>query len=262
METLELTIHNRTVRALILAAGEGTRLRPLTLDRPKPMVPIAGRPLLAYIVEWTRDAGICDVAINLNYKAEVITDYFGDGSGHGVSITYSHEEKLLGSAGAARRLRAWVGDHPLLVAYGDVLTDLNLRTFAAQHQANLDRFPNLGATLSLYRVPNPTEVGLVGLDETGRITRFLEKPGPEQVFTDIANAGVCIIEPSILDDIIPDTNVDFGLHVFPALLAGGRPMCGMLIPEDTYLLDIGSPAKYAQANDEWPKRTTHATRTV
>ncbi len=254
MHCSSLAVSGRPLKALILAAGEGARLRPLTLDRPKPMVPIAGRPLLEWIIEGLRDAGVTDLAINLHYKAEVITAHFGDGAAFGVRITYSHEERLLGSAGAAHRLRNWVGLHPLLVVYGDVLTDLDVRELAEFHALKRRIIPNLAGSLALYRVNNPTEVGLVGLEPNQRITRFLEKPRPEQVFTDIANAGLCIIEPEVLADIPDDVPVDFGLHVFPRALAQGRALAGWLIDEKTLLFDIGSPEKYHRADAEWTKR--------
>jgi NDP-sugar pyrophosphorylase family protein len=218
------------------------------------MVPIAGRPLLEWIIEGLRAAGVTDLAINLNYKADAITTHFGDGAAFGVAITYSHEERLLGSAGAARRLRNWVGLHPLLVVYGDVLTDLDMRELAEFHALRRRVTPNLAASLALSRVDNPTEVGLVGVDNDHRITRFVEKPRPEQVFSDVANAGLCIIEPEVLTDIPDDATVDFGLHVFPRLLAQGRPIAGWLIDEKTLLFDIGSPEKYRRADAEWAKR--------
>ena len=251
----EAALAARPPRALVLAAGEGTRLRPLTLNLPKAMVPVAGRPLLAHILAWLARYGIRDVAINLHHCPDVITDFFGDGSACGVRITYSYEERLLGTAGAARRLQHFLRDGPFVVAYGDVLTDLDLTALLAFHRARVAATPGAAATLALYRVPNPTEVGLVGLDATGRITRFLEKPRPEEVFTDLANAGVLVAEPAVLDAIPEGRFADFGLDVLPGLLAAGAPLYGWPIPEGTYLLDIGSLEKYAQAQREWPART-------
>ncbi len=241
-------------QALILAAGEGTRLRPLTLDRPKPMVPINDKPLLEITVGWLRSHGVTDIAINLHYCPEVIVRHFRDGSGLGVRIVYSHEDKILGTAGAVRKLDGFLRDDPLVVVYGDVLTDLDLGALLAFHRQMAARDPALGVTLSLYHVPNPTEVGLVGLDKDGRVTRFLEKPKPEQVFTDLANAGVLVMEPSIAEYIPADTFYDFGHDLFPSLLQAGVSIYGWVISDDTYLLDIGSPEKYAQAQREWPLR--------
>jgi NDP-sugar pyrophosphorylase family protein len=132
-----------------------------------------------------------------------------------------------------------------------VLTNLDLRALLAFHNQTFARDPLTGVTISLYHVPNPTEVGLVGLDSKGQVTRFLEKPKPEQVFTDLANAGVLVVEPNVAEYIPPDTFCDFGHHLLPQLLASGVPMYGWVIPEKTYLLDIGTPEKYTQAQLEW-----------
>ena len=241
-------------RALILAAGEGTRLRPLTLDRPKPMVPIAGRPLLEHTVGWLRGHGVREIAINLNYCPDVIVAHFGDGTEFGVAITYSYEDPLLGTAGAARKVDEFLGDRACVVVYGDVLTDLDLPALLAFHHRQVAQYPTTAATLSLYHVPNPTEVGLVGLDGGGQVTRFVEKPSPEEVFTDLANAGVLVVEPSAIGLIPPATFYDFGRDLLPRLLGLGIPLFGWVIPDGTYLLDIGSPEKYAQAQREWPGR--------
>jgi mannose-1-phosphate guanylyltransferase/phosphomannomutase len=208
--------------------------------------------LLDYTLSWLRDEGIADIAVNLHYRPEVIVNYFGNGADRGLRLYYSREETILGTAGAARRIKDWVDGSPLLVVYGDVLTDLDLRAFVAAHLDNVRRDPTTAVTLSLYHVPNPTEVGLVGMDATGKVERFVEKPKPEEVFTDLANAGVLMLQPEVLDLIPADTFCDFGLHVFPMLLAAGMSIYGWVVPADAYVLDIGSPEKYAQANREWP----------
>ncbi len=229
-------------KAVILAAGEGTRLRPLTLDRPKPMLPVAGRPLLEHTLAWLRDHGITQVAINLHYRPEAIRDTLGDGHRFGVAITYSYEPVLRGTAGALKPLQAFL-DETFVIVYGDVLTNLDLSRLIAFHRAA----PGAQMTLSLYRVPNPTEKGLVDLDEAGRVRRFVEKPPPDQVFTDLASAGVIVAEPGILDAIPMDGFDDIGHNLVPRLLAAGTPIYGWPLPEDTYLIDIGSPEQYAQA---------------
>ena len=239
------------LKALVLAAGEGTRLRPLTLDRPKPMVPINGKPLLEHTLVWLRRYGAKDIAINLHYRPEAIVNHFGDGAAFDVRIVYSREETILGTAGALRKLNGFVTGGPLVVMYGDVLTNLDLGALLAFHSQAMARDPLARVTMSLYHVPNPTEVGLVGLDENGRVTRFVEKPRQEEVFTDLANAGVLVIEPDIVDCIPPDTFYDFGQHLFPQLLQSGVSIYGWVIPQGTYLLDIGTPEKYAQAQREW-----------
>ena len=238
-------------KALVLAAGEGTRLRPLTLDRPKPMLPIHGKPLLEHTIAWLRRHGVKDIAINLHYRPEAIVQYFGDGAAFDVRIVYSREETILGTAGAVRKLNGFVTGGPLVVMYGDVLTDLDLGALLAFHSQSRARDPSARVTMSLYHVPNPTEVGLVGLDEHGRVTRFVEKPRLEEVFTDLANAGVLVIEPDIVDCIPPDIFYDFGQHLFPKLLQTGVSIYGWIIPQNAYLLDIGTPEKYAQAQRGW-----------
>jgi NDP-sugar pyrophosphorylase family protein len=139
------------------------------------------------------------------------------------------------------------------VVYGDILTDLDLAALLSYHRRRVAE-TRCAATLALYRVPNPTEVGLVGLDDDGRITRFLEKPRPEEVFTDLANAGILVAEACLLDQIPKGQFSDFGLDVLPRLLAADVPLYGWPIPAGTYLLDIGSLEKYAQAQREWPAR--------
>lgn len=224
-------------KALILAAGLGTRLRPLTDVMPKPMVPLAGRPLLEHLVRLCARFGVCDLAVNLHYLPHVVMDHFGDGGTFGVRLLYGLEAELLGTAGAVNNFREFFSE-PFLVLYGDVYLDVDLAAFAAAHEAS-----GATATVGLYRVDNPTECGLVERDATGHITRFVEKP--PVAFTDLANAGVYAMSPKVLD-VIPETGVcDFGRDVFPALLAAGEPLYGHVL--DGYVMDIGSPQKYERA---------------
>ena len=239
------------VRAVVLAAGEGTRLRPLTLTRPKPMVPINGEPLLHYTLKWLRQHGVDQVAINLHHCPDVIVDYFGDGKRLDMNIVYSYENKIMGTAGAIRKLSTFADKHPLVVVYGDVLTDLDLTALIAAHNRFVALDPSAGVTMSLYHVNNPTEVGLVGMDPSGRITRFVEKPRQEEVFTDLASAGVLIIEPDVVNRIPPDTFYDFGHDLFPQLLKQGVSMYGWVVPDGTYVMDIGTPEKLTQAQHDW-----------
>jgi mannose-1-phosphate guanylyltransferase len=241
-------------QALILAAGEGTRLQPYTRDRPKPMVPIGGRPLLEHTLSWLARYGVHDIAVNLHYCPQAIPQHFGDGTAYGAHLHYAREEHLLGTAGAVRNLGDFLDGRPLVVVYGDVLTDLDLSALLTYHHEKATGDPAAKMTLSLYPMPNPTEVGLVEMGPDGRVTRFQEKPRPEDVFGDLANAGVLVLEPEILAQIPPDTFYDFGHHVLPKLLAAGTPVYGWVIPQETYLLDIGTLEKYAQAQREWPLR--------
>ena len=233
------------MKALILAAGKGTRLGRLTTAYPKPMLAVAGRPLLAYHVDWLRDHGVTQIAINLHHAADVIQNYFGDGSAFGVAITYSYEPELLGTAGAAKRLEKFF-DERFAVVYGDVFTNINLTRLAAFHVDRMAGADN-GVTLSLYRVPNPTECGLVDIDEQGRVHRFVEKPRADQVFTDLANAGVLICEPRVLARVPAEGVVDFGRDVLPGMLTDLLPVFGFPIAPDEYVIDIGTPSGYARA---------------
>lgn len=239
------------VKALVLAAGEGTRLRPLTLDRPKPMVPIGGRPILGHLIALLRHHGVRDIAVNLHYKPDAIVDYLGDGSPLGVRVTYSREARLLGSAGAAKRLERFL-DRTFVVLYGDVLTDADLGALIAAHRRR-----NAIATLLVHAVPDPTRQGIVGLAPDGRIERFVEKPSPDAVFSRLANAGVYVLEPALLERIPPDRPFDFGQDVFPGLIAEGRPIYGQQL-DGCYILDIGSPERYAQAERDYGSGRLHS----
>lgn len=241
------------MKALVLAAGKGTRLGHLTADFPKPMLAVAGRPLLAYHIDWLRQHGVTEIAINLHHAADVIRTYFGDGSDLGVQITYSYEPELLGTAGAAKRLE-WFLDERFAVVYGDVFTNVDLTLLEAFHAAGT-RASDRGLTLSLYRVPNPTECGLVDIDEQGRVLRFVEKPPADQVFTDLANAGVLICEPGVLSRTPADTVYDFGRDLLPRLLAEGWPVFGAPISSDEYVIDIGTPSGYLRAQQLAATRT-------
>ncbi|MFC2030400.1 NDP-sugar synthase [Chloroflexota bacterium] len=234
------------MKALILAAGEGSRLRPLTSDKPKPMLPIAGRPLLEHILLWLKGHGVHEVAINLHYKPEAITGYLGDGARWGMAITYSPEDPVLGTAGAAKKLEGYFRAEAFLVVYGDVLTDLDLGALVGFHRSR-----GGVATLALYRVENPSACGLVDVDGRGRIRAFVEKPPPDEVFTDLANAGVLVLEPEIFDHIPPGIPYDFGLDLLPRLLQEGVALYGQPISDDEYLIDIGTLDKYERAQGEW-----------
>ena len=164
------------MKAIVLSAGEGKRLKPVTDERPKPMVPIAGKPLLEHTLRLLRQHGFEEVAINLHYRPKSIIDYFKDGRRLGLKITYSYEEKLLGSAGAVKRLENY-WDGPFLVIYGDLLTNIDLTALVRFHACSESL-----VTMALYSVEDPETRGVVEIGETGKIRRFVEKPGKEQVF--------------------------------------------------------------------------------
>lgn len=223
-------------KAMLLAAGQGTRLRPLTENISKCMVPIAGKPMLEHNIEWLKKFGVTDIIINLHYKPEAITNHFGDGGGFGVRITYSFERELLGTAGAVKNVAPFF-DTPFFVWYGD-----NLSTCRLDHLWESHRARGGVATIALHYREDPTQSGIVGLDEAGRIVRFLEKPRADQVFSHWVSAGILVLEPIALDAIPTGTPADFGRDVFPALLESGAPVYGYRMSEEESLWWIDTAA--------------------
>lgn len=230
------------MKAMILAAGEGTRLRPLTIDRPKPMLDLAGRPLIAHLIELLRRHGVTEIAVNLHHRPEALQSYLGDGSALGVHVTYSYEDTLLGTAGAVKKLASFF-DETFFVLYGDVLTDMDLSALAAFHQ----RWRPL-LTIALHGAEDPTRCGIVEIDGKGRVKRFVEKPEMREVFSPWANAGVYVVEPEALLRVPEDSFFDFGSDLIPLLIEAGAPVMGYV--SAGYFLDIGSPARYRQAQSD------------
>lgn len=231
-----------TVKALILAAGEGTRLKPLTQNTPKTMLPLHGKPLLEYIVDLLRCHGITELAINLYHQPRAVIDYFGNGERFGVQIHYSLENPILGTAGALSKLRDYF-DQAFVVVYGDLLTNLNISSLVDFHQAKQGL-----ATMALYQAENPRDCGIVELNDEGRVLRFVEKPPSEIIFTNLANAGVYMLESEVIDFIPDNTFYDFGHDLFPALLRGGKALYGY--PVSDYLIDIGTMENYRRAESD------------
>ncbi len=242
------------MKAMILAAGVGNRLRPLTDELPKPMVPVANAPVLAHVITALRRHGFDDLAINLNYLPEQITGHFGDGGDHGVRIRYSHEPEALGTAGGVKRLGSF-WDDTFLVVGGDDLTDMGLSDMLAFHRSHGGL-----ATLALYPVADPSQFGVVVLDGGGRITAFQEKPKREEAKSNLCNMQVYLFEPEILD-LIPDEGFfDFGSQLFPVLAAQGAPIYGYRA--DGYWRDIGNPRDYLAANLDFLCERTDLCKTV
>jgi NDP-sugar pyrophosphorylase family protein len=244
------------MKALILAAGQGTRLKHLTLQRPKPMLPLGNIPLLQHTVEWLRDYGICDIAINLHHEAETITHYFGNGDRFGVSLLYSHETKLMGTAGAAKKLANYL-DETFVVIYGDVYTNMDLERLSLAHHRHMaghlaeasssSSCQPATLTMTLYEVRNPEECGLVEIDEAGRVTRFVEKPPRHQVFTNRAFSGVMMCDPEVLSYIPEGIAYDFGSDLLPKLLAADIPVYAEPIEVNEFVIDIGTLGGYLRA---------------
>ncbi|MGD0764945.1 MAG: nucleotidyltransferase family protein [Dehalococcoidia bacterium] len=223
---------------MILAASEGGRVHPLTRNIPKPMLDLCGRPLIAHQIDLLRLHGVREIGVNLHHRPQVIRSYLGDGSRFGVRIVYSREDVLLGSAGAVKKLEEFFDD-TFYVLYGDVLTDIDLSALAAFHWRR-----GADLTLALYRTDEPERCGIAEVDD-GAVRRFQEKPAPEQVFSRWANAGVYVVEPSVLGLIPEDSFFDFGTDVIPLLLQEKAVVGGYIHP--AYFLDIGSPERYQQA---------------
>ena len=229
------------MKAVVMAGGEGSRLRPLTISRPKPMVPIVGRPVAEHILNLLKEHGITDVIMTVQYLASNIEDYFGDGSQFGMRIRYSREETPLGTAGSVKNAEEWLRDEPFLVISGDALTDFNLTKIIEFH-----REKQAMATLTLAHVPNPLEYGVIITDDEGHITQFLEKPSWAQVFSDTINTGIYMLDPKVFDYFERDKPFDFSTDLFPILLKNGDPLYGYTATG--YWCDVGNLSEYMRAN--------------
>ena len=223
-----------------MAGGEGSRLRPLTIGRPKPMVPLVDRPVLGHILELLKYHGITEVVITLQYMPSVIQDFYGDGSGLGLKITYVVEEMPLGTAGGVKNAASHLND-TFLVISGDALTDFDLQA-AVQHHIAVGAL----ATLAVYPVPNPLEYGAVVSGESGRITQFIEKPDWSAIRSDRVNTGIYVLEPAVLDYIPDDVAYDFSTDLFPDLLQRGERLQAYVA--EGYWCDVGTISEYMRAN--------------
>ncbi len=228
------------MKAMILAAGQGTRLRPLTNHTPKPMLPIAGKPLLEYTIELLQRHQVKDVVINLHHCPEEITNHFGDGGKWGLHITYSREPKLLGTAGAVKKMESFFDD-TFLVIYGDNLSNCNISRLADFHRAR----KGIG-TIAIHRRENPSASGMVKLGKDARIGEFVEKPAHEQVSSNLVSAGILVLEPRVLECIPEGQMYDFGSHLFPQLLERGERLYGYLMSEDLLWIDTPEDYQYVQ----------------
>ncbi|MBW1595695.1 sugar phosphate nucleotidyltransferase [Streptomyces sp. JJ38] len=231
--------------AILLVGGKGTRLRPLTVNTPKPMVPAAGVPFLTHQLARARAAGVEHVVLATSYLAEVFEPYFGDGSALGLHLEYVTEREPLGTGGALRNVASRLhsaADEPVLVFNGDILTGLDIAALVSTHRST-------GADVSLHltRVPDPRAFGLVPTDDTGRVTAFLEKPQtPEEIVTDQINAGAYVFTRSVLDTIPEGRPVSVERETFPGLLAEGAHLQGMV--DSTYWLDLGTPQAFVRGS--------------
>lgn len=228
------------MQALILAGGEGTRLRPLTATVPKPVVPLVDRPFIAFMLDWLRGHGVDDVVISCGFLASGVRNVLGDGSRWGVRLRYVEEPRPLGTGGAIKFAEPLL-DERVLVLNGDVLTDIDLTAQLAQHERSGARI-----TLSLIGVDDPSAYGLVRCDEDGGVREFVEKPSPDQIDTNLVNAGAYVLEREVLAGVPEGRAVSLEREVFPTLLRSG--LYGY--EASGYWLDIGTPDRYLQATHD------------
>src|SRR5688572_22922823 len=232
----------RRMKGVIMAGGFGTRLKPLTINRPKPMVPVANRPIMEHIVTLLKQHGITELVSILYFQPEHTTSYFGDGSAFGVNMEYVTADADYGTAGAVRNASDLLGDDRVIVISGDVLTDFDLGDAIRSHEERAAE-----ATIALTSVENPLAFGIVIIDDaTGRIVRFLEKPTWGEVFSDTINTGIYILEPAALRRVPPRTNVDFSRDLYPAMLRDGAGLYGHIAKG--YWRDIGNIDEYRIAH--------------
>jgi mannose-1-phosphate guanylyltransferase len=226
---------------MVLAAGLGTRLRPLTYEMPKPMVPVLNRPIMDHILELLKRHGFEELIANLSYLPEQLRERFGDGSAYGVSLEWSFEEELLGTAGGVRKVREFFGASPFLVMAADALTDVDLGALRAAHESNGGI-----ATLTVKQVADTSEYGVVVTGSDGRVQGFQEKPDPAEALSNLASCMIYMLEPEIFDYFPDEPEVDFALDVFPALLENDVPF--HVHETSAYWNDVGSLGEFRQGN--------------
>jgi mannose-1-phosphate guanylyltransferase / phosphomannomutase len=223
-----------------MAGGEGTRLRPMTANQPKPLLPVANRPIMEHVLRLLKRHGFDETVVTVQFLASLVRSYFGDGDELGMHLSYATEETPLGTAGSVKNAEDALRDEPFLVISGDALTDIDLTALVEAHRKR-------GAlvTVCLTRVPDPLEFGIVITDEDGRIERFLEKPTWGQVFSDQVNTGIYVMEPEVFAHVAAGEVVDWSGDVFPALVASGAPVYGYVA--DGYWEDVGTHESYLRA---------------
>src|SRR5246500_516300 len=223
-----------------MAGGEGTRLRPMTANQPKPMLPVANRPIMEHVLRLLKRHGFDETIVTVQFLAALVRNYFGDGEEFGMSLQYATEAMPLGTAGSVRNAEDALRDEPFLVISGDALTDMDLTELVRFHK-------DKGAlvTVALAKVPNPLEFGIVITEDDGQIQRFLEKPTWGQVFSDTVNTGLYVMEPEVLAEVPPGEVVDWSGDVFPKLLDRGAPLYGYV--SESYWEDVGTHESYLKA---------------
>jgi NDP-sugar pyrophosphorylase family protein len=228
------------VKAVIMAGGEGTRLRPLTRSTPKPLVPVVHRRCIDYSLQSLARAGVSEVIVTTSYKADMIVDALEATDVRGLSMLFSFEGAPMGTAGGVAKVAPFLDD-TFIVMSADVLADVDLGAMVEFHAAR-----GAHATMALTTVENVSEYGVVDIDGEGRIQRFFEKPAPEEAFSNLVNAGIYVLEPHVMEHVPADTRFDFSRNLCPILLANGQPMYGHTL--DGLWMDIGRPRDLILAN--------------
>ncbi|MGD9937387.1 MAG: sugar phosphate nucleotidyltransferase [Methanoregulaceae archaeon] len=231
------------MKVCIMCGGEGTRLRPLTFERPKPCIPIVNRPSIQHLVAHLSNMGFHEIVITLGYLGSVIQEALGDGSLFGVEITYVQEETKMGTAGSVKNAQAHLDGSPFLVVGGDHVTDLNVLEFFREHQRNDGM-----VTIGLISIDDPSEYGIAELDANYDIRRFKEKPAPGEIFSNLASTGMYVCDPAVFDHIPANTKYDFAKDLFPALMQSGERLKGWLARGNW--TDVGSPSSLRMA-ERW-----------
>src|SRR3954471_11578982 len=228
------------MRAVVMAGGEGTRLRPMTANQPKPLLPVVNRLIMEHVLRLLKRHGFHETVVTVHFLAALVRNYFGDGEELGMDLTYATEETPRGTAGSVKNAEAARRDEPFLVISGDALTDIDLTDMVRFHRER-------GAlvTIGLKRVPDPLEFGIIIVDEEGRIDRFLEKPTWGQVFSDTVNTGIYVMEPEVFEHVADNDVVDWSGDVFPQLVKAGAPLYGYVA--DGYWEDVGTFESYLKA---------------
>ena len=223
-----------------MGGGEGTRLRPMTANQPKPLLPVVNKPIMEHVLRLLKRHGFAETVVTVQFLASLVRNYFGDGEDVGLSLTYATEETPLGTAGSVKNAEDGLRSGPFLVISGDALTDIDLSAMVRYHKEQ-------GAlvTVGLARVPNPLEFGIIIVGEDGRIQRFLEKPTWGQVFSDTVNTGIYVMEPEVLAEVPAGETADWSADIFPQLLKTGAPLYGWIA--DGYWEDVGSHESYFKA---------------
>ncbi|HOL41404.1 NDP-sugar synthase [Methanospirillum sp.] len=231
------------MKVCIMCGGEGTRLRPLTFERPKPCISIVNKPSIEHLVSHLSNLGFHDIIITVGYKSDAIEQALGDGALFGARISYVYEESKLGTAGSVKNARHQLGEKPFLVVGGDHLTDINLLEFYRDHLKNSPII-----TIGLISVDDPSEYGIAEIDVDNRIRRFREKPGPGEIFSNLASTGMYVCSPDIFEYIPDGVKFDFAKNLFPLLMEKGMILDGWLARGNWS--DVGSPASLRQA-EKW-----------